>query len=88
MPDRPNLLIAATTADAARVKREFRQFSSYYVMTPRSRGERGWLFGDYAWTPEAQNLPATVRWELRQRLVPATDEDSTEQPFPSQVVAW
>jgi hypothetical protein len=88
MTDRPNLLIAATIVDATAVKREFGQFSSWHVMTPRNTAERGWLYADYVWTPKAQNLPAQTRWDLRQRLIPATDEDSNEEDFPSQVLAW
>jgi len=86
--NRPNLLIAATVVDAGQIKRDFRQFSSWYVMTPRNAAETGWFVGSYTWTPEAQNLPAKVRWELRQRLVLVTDEDSTEEDFPTQVLAW
>lgn len=88
MSDRPNLLVAATIADAAKVKREFRQLSSWHVMTPRNTAERGWTYGDYIWTLEAQKLPARIRWDLRQRLIPAIDEESQEKDFPTKVLAW
>lgn len=88
LPERPSLLIAATIADATSVKRKFRQFSTWQVMTPRNETGRGWLYGRYIWTPEAQSLPATVRWTLRQRLKPAIDEHSEEQDFPTRVLSW
>ena len=86
--DRPSLIIAATVADATRVKAEFRDFSRYHVMTPRNTGERVFIYGTYIWTPMAERLPARVRWDLRQRLFFAIDEFSEQQPFPSSVLAW
>lgn len=87
-PDRPNLLVAATVADAAAIKRGFRQFSSWHVMTPRNIVGGGWLYGDYTWTPEAQRLPARIRWDLKQRLVSSIDEESEEKTFPTKVLTW
>lgn len=88
MSERPNLLVAATIADAIAIKREFRQFTGWQVMTPRNQAEHGWLYGDYTWTPAAQELPARIRWDLRQRLVPSTDEKSEEKDFPTKVLSW
>jgi len=88
MSERPNLLIAATLADAAEIRREFRQFSSWQIMTPRNGAGKGWIYGDYTWTPAAQELPARVRWDLRQRLASSIDEESEEKDFPTKVLAW
>ncbi len=82
MPERANLIVAATVADATRVKRAFPQFSSWQVMTPRNQTGRGWVYGKYVWTDEASELPAQVRWDLRQRLRPSIDEHSEEIDFP------
>lgn len=87
IPERPNLLVAATVAEAAKIRREF-YFSSWHVMTPRNNAERGWVYGKYTWTPQAQKLPARVRWELRQRLAASIDEESEEKAFPTRVLAW
>ena len=88
MRDRPNVLIAATIADADAIRREFRQFSSWHVMTPRNQAERGWLYGHYTWTPQAQTLSAQKKWDLRMRLAAAIDEKSGEKDFPTKVLAW
>lgn len=88
MDDRASLMIAATVADATRVKRSWRQFSSFHVMTPRTSGGCGFLVGRYVWTPEALELPASTRWDLRVSLATVIDEDSEEESFPDQVMAW
>lgn len=88
MSERPNLLIAATLADAADIRREFREFSSWQIMTPRNGAGSGWLYGKICWTPQAQSLPARTRWDLRQRLRPAIDDDTDEQDFPTRVLSW
>ena len=88
MSERPNLLVSATIADAIDIKREFLEFTNWHIMTPRNRTEHQWLYGDYVWTPEAQKLPAQVRWDLRQRLIHVIDEDSNEIDFPTRVLNW
>lgn len=86
MPERPNVLIAATMADAREVKRMFTGLSSWHVMTPRNNAERGWLYANYVWTPEAQELPAQKKWDLRMRLGAAIDEQSDELDFPIELM--
>lgn len=88
MSERPNLLVAATLGDAGWIKREWRQFSTWQVMTPRNGTGPGWLYRHYTWTPQAQELPARVRWDLRQRLSVCIDEESEEKDFPTKVLAW
>ena len=88
MSNRPKLLVAATVADAVKIKRDFWQFVGWHVMTPRNRAEDGWLYGEYTWTPEASKLPAQIRWDLRQRLRSSIDEGSQEKRFPVKVPSW
>jgi len=79
---RPNLLIAASIADAARTKLRNPEFADWHVMTPRRNAEVGWVYRYYSWTPMARTLPARVRMGLRNRLVPVIDGDSEEKPSP------
>jgi hypothetical protein len=77
-----DVLVAADTAEASRIKRANPSLRQHLVLTPRSRTRlRGCVVGTYTWTPDAQKLPARVRMELKTVLMPSLAEEHCEIPF-------
>lgn len=78
---RARVMVAATHADAERIKKKYPQFKFYLVITPRALPS-GIEVGEYVWTPASRRLPARLRLQIRGSLAPLIDEDSVEQTLP------
>lgn len=77
-----DVLVAADTAEASRLKRAHPGLRQHLVLTPRSRTRlRGVVVGTYTWTPDAKKLPASVRMELKAVLKPSLAEEHCEIDF-------
>lgn len=86
-PRRINLMVASSELDADLVKTHFPQLRTYTVLTPRDRLDNVRV-GDYLWTPDANDLPASERMRLRGLMAPFIDEHSVEEDFPQTLLSW
>jgi hypothetical protein len=84
---RASVLVASSHADAARVRKRFRQYRFYVSLTPND-SLSGFKVDEYVWTPLACNLPASVRLQLRGMLSGLIDAESTEEDFPDALLSW
>ncbi len=84
---RINVLVASSDLDADFVKMHFPQFRLHAVLTPTS-SLGGVKISEYIWTPDASDLPASVRMGLRGALAPLLDSRSFEEVFPSTLLSW
>lgn len=88
-----DVLVAADTAEASRLKRANPGLRQHLVLTPRSRTRlRGCVVGTYTWTPDAKKLSARVRMELKATLMPTLADEHHEIAFEELVelspAAW
>ena len=83
---RAKVMIAATQAEADRIKKKYPQFKFYLAITPRTLPS-GIEVGQYVWTPAASALPARLRMQIRGALAPLIDEESVEQTFPETLLS-
>ena len=86
-PKRMRVMIAASEMDAEIIKEHCPEFHFHAVLTP-DRVLSGFIVSDYVWTPEASELPASVRFRLRGMLSPLMGPDSLEEVFSSTLLSW
>lgn len=86
-PKRVNIMIAASKMDAELVMVHYPQYRGHLVLTP-DRPITGFVVGEYIWTPEASDLPASVRLRLRGVMAPMMDPLSCEEEFPQTLLSW
>ena len=87
MPNRYNLMVAATKAEGERLRKSYPQFRQHLLLTPRTPMPDV-LVGTYVWTPEASKLPASVRMRLRGEMAAHIDEKTMEEEFPLTLLSW
>ena len=84
---RMRVMIAASEMDAEIVKDHCPKYHFHAVLTPDSTLS-GFIVSDYVWTPEASELPASVRLRLRGMLSPLMGPGSSEEKFVSTLLSW
>lgn len=87
MSNRYNLMVAATKNEGDNYREMYPQFRGHLVLTPRTEIPDGRV-DTYVWTPDASNLPASVRLRLRGKMAPHIDEQSMEEEFPATLLSW
>lgn len=86
-PRKMRVMIAASLADAEIVKEHCPEYHFYAVLTP-GHPVSGFIVSDYVWTPDASELPASVRLQLRGMLAPLIGPESLEEEFASTLSSW
>jgi hypothetical protein len=81
------VMVAASMMDAEIVKEHCPKYHFHAVLTP-DRMLSGFTASDYVWTPEASELPASVRFRLRGMLSSLIGPDSVEEEFSPTLLSW
>lgn len=84
---RASVLVAASRMDADLVLLHYPQYRGHVVLTP-DRPVAGFDIDEYIWTPEASDLPASVRMKLRGVMAPLMTALSCEEEFPVTLLSW
>ena len=87
LPKKMRVMVAASLMDAEIVKDHFPEYHFYAVLTP-GHLLSGFIVSNYVWTPDASELPASVRLQLRGMLAPLIGPDSVEEEFSSTLSSW
>lgn len=87
MPQRKNVIVAASLDEAEAYRELIPHYRDHLALTPDST-VRGFLVGRWVWTPEASELPASVRMRLRGELAPMIDGGSVQDEFPVTLLSW
>jgi hypothetical protein len=86
-PKRMRVMVAANAMDAEIIKDHCPEYHFHAVLTP-DRMLSGFIVSDYVWTPDASELPASVRLRLRGMLSPLIGPDSVEEEFSPTLLYW
>lgn len=87
MPNRYNLMVAATKKEGEALRKGYPQFRQHLLLTPKTVMPDV-LIDTYVWTPEASKLPAKVRMQLRGQMAAHIDERTMEEEFPLTLLSW